>query len=414
MYLLQKFDRDGFEHINGFIDALNGFVSDHVCLIASSCYPFPEVLQALSSPFDLVPFEGFANAQYFPGEEIAVSIERYADDLLRDLAGYGPDYACTTQPHSGTQANQIVYNAVLAEGDVVLSMEPASGGHISHRVLVGRRNRAFHYGVDSNGLIDYEQVLRLAKQHRPKLIIGGASSYPREIDFDRLREIADEVGARLHADLSHMMIFQISGHHRSVFPAADFVTFSPVKNMRGPGGGILIYRRALESQVATSVFPGTQGGPHVDIMFAKAVCLRCLSLVDRRQYGDLLIANAQAMAEALKGRGYEVVTGGTDSHIVLADLRTRQLSGLDAEKLCESYRLLVNRNAVPGDTRPPRITSGLRMGSACITNLGAEPGEAAELGQALADCLEGAATSACQRLEGFRTRFMSSLISPVR
>lgn len=336
----------------------------------------------------VLPIEGLPGERYFPGTAVMDEVETLAEDLLRRLFSFGPEFRGTIQPHSGTQANQIVFNAVLQPTDAVLSLKAQDGGHISHKVLVGRRNQVHFYGLTADARIDYEQLRRLALELRPRLIIAGGSSYPREIDFAAIAKIAEESGALLHADISHTATFVAAGVHRSVFPWADFVTFNTVKNLRGPNGGVLIYRRNHHERVNRAIFPGTQGGPNENTMFGKLVALDILLRTDLRRYAQRMVVLSNLFASTLTARGIDVVTGGSDSHLLLVDLRRQPCTGAEVEQRCEAGQVLLNRNLVPGDLRQPWITSGIRIGTACLAILGYTDSDAQLLAEWIADRVE--------------------------
>ena len=369
MHYLTRFCETDSERLRSIVDMYWGVIGDHITLIASTCYPFPEVMKALAEPMCVFPIEGLPGGRYFPGTKVMDAIENTSEDLLREMFGLGEEYRATIQPHSGTQANQIVYNAVLNPNDVVLSLSPNDGGHISHKVLIGRRNRVIFYPLGSDALIDYGSLEELALRVRPKLIIAGGSACPREIDFSAISRVAQSAGAFFHADVSHTATFIAAGVHKSIFPGADFATFNMVKNMRGPNGAVLIYRSEHHKQVNKAIFPDTQGGPNENTMFAKLVTLDKWSKTDLRGYAKRMVEVARLMATTLRDRGLHLVTGGTDSHQILIDLRRQRMTGAEAEQTCERHRVLVNRNLVPHDTEKPQITSGVRLGTACITIL---------------------------------------------
>lgn len=385
MHYLTRFSETSSERVRAIVDMHWRGIRDWIHLIASACYPFPEVMKALSEPMCVFPIEGLPGERYFPGTAVMDAIENRSEELLRDIFSLGEEYRATIQPHSGTQANQIVYNAVLGPDDVVLSLRPSDGGHISHKVLVGRRNRVFFYPLNVDALIDYDALEDLALRERPRLIIAGGSACPREIDFAAIAQVARRTGALLHADVSHTATFIAAGVHASVFPHADFVTFNMVKNMRGPNGGVLLYRGEHHRRVNRSLFPDTQGGPNENTMFAKLVALEKLSQTDLRGYAQRMVEIARLMAYTLRDRGLRLVTGGTDSHQVLLDLREQTITGAEAEKECERYRVLLNRNLVTRDTQKPWITSGVRLGTSCITILGYSDHDARRLAHWLAD-----------------------------
>jgi len=366
-----------------------GVIGRWIHLIASACYPFPEAMKALAEPMCVFPIEGLPSARYFPGTQVMDLIESAAEELITELFSLSDDYGSTIQPHSGTQANQVVFNAVLNATDTVLSLSTTDGGHISHKVLLARRNPVVFYPLGPDGIIDYTKLEELAKQHQPRLIIAGGSACPREIDFSKIGRIARGMGALFHADVSHTATFIAAGVHRSVFPDADFATFNMSKNMRGPNGGVLIYRRGYQERVARALFPDTQGGPNENTMFAKLVALEKLTTIDLRGYAQRMVDIARSLATILKERGLEVATGGTDSHQVLIDLRRQDLTGAAAEKHLESYRVLVNRNLVSKDPQKPWITSGVRLGTSCLTILEYSDPDVRRLAHWIADRLLG-------------------------
>jgi glycine hydroxymethyltransferase len=366
-----------------------GLIGSQIHLIASACYPFDSVLRALAEPSCVLPAEGMPGARYLPGSAAMDIVEQAGEDLVLELFGRPPGYRATLQPHSGTQANQIVYNAVLKQGDTVLCLRPRDGGHISHTVLISRRHPTVNYGLTAEGVVDYEQMRALAIEHRPQLIIAGGSALPRAIDFNICADIAKEAGALLHADVSHTATFIAAQLHPNTFPHCDFVTFNPVKNMRGPNGGILIYRSDFEAAVQASVFPTTQGGANENSMLGKFACLLEWHERDIGTYAAGIVACAETLGREITRHKIGLVTGGTDCHILLLDLQEFSLSGAEAEHRLESLGVLANRNLIPGDTRSPMSTSGLRLGSANLAILGYEPDDlrllAGWLAQALTD-----------------------------
>lgn len=381
-----RFKRDGLERANAIADAGWGLIRDWVHLIASASYPFPEVLSAMMQPFMAFPVEGLPGHRYFPGTSAMDEIENRSEQLLRSLFS-AADFHATIQPHSGTQANQIVFNAVLKADDVVLSLSPSSGGHISHTVLVGRRNPVVHYRVGPDGKIDSAELRNLARKALPKLIIAGGSALPREFDFKSAYEIAQDVGAFLHADVSHTALFIAAGIHEPITRYADFISFNMVKNLRGPAGGVLLYRKDHATAVRRALFPDTQGGPNETVLFAKYVALEMLTQRFVRPFAARVVSNARMMCHVFADRGIPVVAGGTDSHIVLLDLSGFAATGLEAERRCEDNRILANRNLIPGDARKPEIASGLRLGAACISILKYEAEDVRALSIAIADLL---------------------------
>lgn len=369
MHYLSRFTETSSARIAEIVDLHWNGIRDRIHLIASACYPFPEVMKSLSEPVCVFPIEGLPGDRYFPGTEVMDRIENTSEHLIRRLFNIGPEYSATVQPHSGTQANQIVFNAVLGHEDSVLSLSPGDGGHISHKVLIGRRNPVVFYPLGYDHRIDYEKLSQLAADLKPRLIVAGGSSYPREIDFSAIGKIAHDSGAILHADISHTATFVAAGVHASVFPYADYVTFNMIKNLRGPNGGILIYRSAHRKKVQRALFPDTQGGPNENTMFAKLVALDQLTKMDLNGYASRMVAIAKIICSVLQAEHRTVVTGGTDSHQILVDLRSSGITGIEAEKRCELSGVLLNRNLVAGDHQPASISSGVRMGTACLAIL---------------------------------------------
>lgn len=389
MHYLTRFTESKSERVRSIVDMYWGVIGRWIHLIASACYPFPEVMKALAEPMCVFPIEGLPGERYFPGTQVMDEIENASESLMRQLFRLDDRYRSTIQPHSGTQANQVVYNAVLKPDDLVLSLSPRDGGHISHKVLVGRRNQVIFYPLGHDAIIDYQRLKELAERERPRLIIAGGSACPREIDFEEIGRIAESVNAMFHADVSHTATFIAAGVHKTVFPFADFVTFNMSKNMRGPNGGVLIYRQRHHQQVAKSIFPETQGGPNENTMFAKLVALEILVSMDLHAYAERMIAVARLLGTTLRERDVSLITGGTDSHQILIDLRDTIWTGAAAEKLLETYRVLVNRNLVTADPQKPWIASGVRLGTSCITILGYSDDDVRRLGHWLADRLTG-------------------------
>lgn len=377
------------QRLDELIALQRGVIGRSVHLIASACYPFDSVLQALSEPSFVLPAEGMPGARYLPGANVMDCVETEGEALALTLFGEPDGYRATLQPHSGTQANQIAFNATLRPDDTVMCLRPKNGGHISHTVLISRRHVTHSYGLTDDGRIDYQQLEALAHRHRPRLIIVGGSSLPRAIDYARCGEIAREVGAFLHADISHTATFIAAGSHPSVFPHCDFVTFNTGKNLRGPNAGVLLYRKDLSADVEASIFPTTQGGANESGMFGKMACLLEWNERDIAGYAASIVERARAMGEALSSRGVRLVTGGTDCHLLLLDLRDLPWSGAELEIALEAQGVLANRNLVPNDQRSPGETSGLRIGVANLAILGYEIQDVQLLASWIADLIAG-------------------------
>lgn len=370
------------------------------------------MLRALAEPSSVLPAEGMPGARYLPGAAVMDVVEEAGEDLALELFGRPPGYRATLQPHSGTQANQIVYNAVLKPDDTVLCLRPTDGGHISHTVLISRRHPTVNYGLTADGAVHYEQMRALAIEHRPRLIIAGGSALPRAIDFEICADIAGEVGALLHADVSHTATFIAAQLHPNTFPHCDFVTFNSVKNLRGPNGGFLIYKSELEAAVQASVFPTTQGGANENNMLGKFACLLEWHERDIGAYAASIVTCAKTLGRELAKRKIGLVTGGTDCHILLLDLRGFTLSGAEAEHRLESLGVLANRNLVPGDPRSPMKTSGLRIGSTNLAILGYEPDDLRLLAGWLTQVLiDGASSTAA--VDYLVNKYQRHLVAPM-
>lgn len=369
MRYFTKYADSGLNRLHEIVDLQWGILGSHVHLIASACYPFPSVLEALAQPSFVLPAEGRPGARYLPGAQVMDLVENEGEELVLKMFGSPAGYSATLQPHSGTQANQMVFNSVLGGSDKVLCLQPRDGGHVSHTVLIGRRNQPIYYGLTDDRTINYDELRELAIANSPKLIIVGGSALPREIDLQLCGEISRECGAYLHADISHTATFIAGGLHQTAFPHCDFITFNTVKNLRGPNGGVLLFRTEVENLVHRSVFPMTQGGANETNMFGKFVAFLEWKRRDIRQYATEIVRQARCMASTLIADGITVTTGGTDCHIVLLELMGNKRSGADWERLFEEQGVLVNKNLIPNDTRPPSQTSGLRIGTANLAIL---------------------------------------------
>ena len=355
--------------------------SDTLALIAASSIADPSVLVCQATATSNITTEGFPGARFHGGCELVDKIEGLAIDRAKEA--FGADYA-NVQPHSGTTANQIVLFSILKPGDTLLGMELDSGGHLTHgsrASAVGQLFNAVGYGLNKEGFIDYDQVAELAKIHRPKLIICGASSYPRQIHFDRFRAIADEVGAYLMADISHIAGLVVGGQHQSPIHHAHFTTTSTYKQLYGPRGGLILMGRdhnrlgpkrkgTLSGLIQRGVFPFFQGTPNLSTIAAKARALAIVAQPEFRERTQRIVDNAREFALCLAARGYRVLTGGTDNHMVLIDVLSRGITGYVAEKALEECHIIVNKNRIPGDSKSARVTSGIRMGTNCVAYQG--------------------------------------------
>ena len=377
--------------LQGALEGERARQEDHIELIASENYASPRVLEAQGSVLTNKYAEGYPGRRYYGGCEFVDIAEQLAIDRAKRL--FGADYA-NVQPHSGSQANAAAYLALLAPGDVILGMSLDQGGHLTHGSKVnfsGKLFQAHQYGVHADsGLINYEQVQTLAHEHRPKLIIAGFSAYSRVLDWARFRAIADEVGALLLVDMAHVAGLVASGHYPNPLPYADVVTTTTHKTLRGPRGGMILARanEAITKKLNSMVFPGTQGGPLMHVIAAKAVALLEAMQPEFKDYQAQVLVNARAMSAQLAARGFDIVSGGTDCHLFLVSLVGREITGKEADAALGHAHITVNKNAVPNDPRPPAITSGLRLGSAAATTRGFREPEVRQIAQWIADVLD--------------------------
>lgn len=343
---------------------------DKILLIASENYVSEAVLEAQGSIFTNKYAEGYPGRRYYGGCEYADIVENLA--VERAKAVFGAEHV-NVQPHSGSQANMAVYFAVLKPGDKILGMNLSHGGHLSHGASVnfsGVLYKNVPYGVNKEGLIDYDEVRKLALEHRPRMIVVGASAYSRVIDFKTFSEIAKESGAYLMADIAHIAGLIAAGLHPSPVPYADFVTTTTHKTLRGPRGGMIMCRAEFAKAVDKMIFPGIQGGPLVHVIAAKAVALKEAMSEDFRVYQKGVIDNARTLASELVKKGFRIISGGTDNHLMLVDLTSKGITGRDAEQALDKAGITVNKNAIPYDERPPAVTSGMRLGTPSVTTRG--------------------------------------------
>ena len=373
---------------------------DHIELIASENYASPRVLAAQGSVLTNKYAEGYPGKRYYGGCEYVDIAEQLAIERAKQL--FGADYA-NVQPHSGSQANAAVYLALVAPGDTILGMSLDHGGHLTHGAKVnfsGKLFKAVQYGVDEyTGLIDYAQVERLAREHRPKLIVAGFSAYSRILDFARFRAIADAVGALFFVDIAHAAGLVAAGQYPNPVPLADVVTTTTHKTLRGPRGGLILARanEAITRKLNSMVFPGTQGGPLMHVIAAKAVAFREALQPEFRAYQVQVVANARAMSAELVTRGLKIVSGGTDNHLFLVDLGPRDFTGKDADAALGRANITVNKNAVPNDPRPPSIASGLRIGTAASTTRGFREAEMRRIAGWIVEVVEACGAEAVVR-----------------
>ena len=340
-------------------------------LIASENIVSPAVLAAMGSILTNKYAEGYPGKRYYGGCEYVDIVENIAIERAKRL--FGAEHA-NVQPHSGAQANSAVYFSVLSPGDTVMGMSLSEGGHLTHGSPVNISGKYYNfvpYGVDPNThLINYDEVLKKALKYKPKLIVCGASAYPRTIDFKKFREIADECGAYLMVDMAHIAGLVAAGVHTNPVPYADFVTSTTHKTLRGPRGGLILCREKYGKQIDKAIFPGTQGGPLMHIIAAKAVCFGEALKPEFEEYGKKVISNCKALANGLINRGHKLVSNGTDNHLLLLDLRTTGITGKDLEKQLDEVYITVNKNTVPNEPLSPFVTSGVRMGTAAVTSRG--------------------------------------------
>jgi glycine hydroxymethyltransferase len=373
---------------------------DHIELIASENYASPRVLAAQGSVLTNKYAEGYPGKRYYGGCEFVDIAEQLAIDRACKL--FGAAYA-NVQPHSGSQANAAVYFALVAPGDTILGMSLDHGGHLTHGAKVNFSGKLFHavqYGVrPDTGLIDYDQVAALAREHRPKMIVAGFSAYSRVLDYARFRAIADEVGAYLFVDMAHVAGLVAVGEYPNPLPIADVVTTTTHKTLRGPRGGMILCKSIHAKKIDKSIFPGLQGGPLLHVIAAKAVALQEALRPEFKAYQRQTLANARAMAATLAARGYRIVSGGTDNHLFLLDLIGRDITGKEADAALGRANITVNKNAVPNDPRPPMVTSGLRIGTPAVTTRGFGEAEVRTVAGWIADVLDAhGADAAVQRV----------------
>jgi glycine hydroxymethyltransferase len=382
----------GFDpELKAALDAERRRQEDHIELIASENYASPRVLEAQGSVLTNKYAEGYPGKRYYGGCEYVDVAEQLAIDRAKKL--FGAAYA-NVQPHSGSQANAAAYLALINPGDTILGMSLDHGGHLTHGAKVnfsGKLFKAVQYGLDpGTGEIDYVQVENLAQEHRPRMIIAGFSAYSRVVDWERFRRIADAVGAYFVVDMAHVAGLIAAGIYPNPVPHADVVTTTTHKTLRGPRGGLILTRanEEIQKKLNSLVFPGTQGGPLMHVIAAKAVALLEALQPDFVAYQKQVLANARTMAGGLMKRGYKIVSGGTDNHLFLVDLIDKNITGKDADAALGRAHITVNKNAVPNDPRPPFVTSGLRIGTPAATTRGFKEGEVLELAGWIADILD--------------------------
>ncbi len=362
----------------------------HVELIASENFVSPAVMAAMGTCLTNKYAEGYPGKRYYGGCEFVDIIEELARQRACKL--FGADHA-NVQPHSGAQANTAVYFAMLKPGDTVMGMSLSNGGHLTHGSPVNLSGSYFNfvpYGVSSETeMIDYDEVRRLAKENHPKMIVAGASAYPRVIDFKTLRDIADEVGALLMVDMAHIAGLVAAGEHPSPVPFADFVTTTTHKTLRGPRGGMILCREEYAKAIDKAIFPGTQGGPLMHVIAGKAVCFKEALSPEFKVYQQGIIDNAQALCKGLLNRGIKIVSGGTDNHLMLVDLTNYHVTGKAVEKLLDAAHITANKNAIPNDPQKPFVTSGIRLGTPAVTSRGMNTEDMDVIADCIANIIKG-------------------------
>jgi len=370
---LKEYDKEVFDSIACELKRQE----EHLELIASENFTYLDIMEAQGSVLTNKYAEGYPGKRYYGGCECVDIVETLAIERCKKV--FNAEHA-NVQPHSGSQANQAVFLACLKPGDTIMCMELSHGGHLSHGAKVNISGKWFnpiYYGVrKEDERIDFDQVYKLAKEHKPKLIICGYSAYPRVVDFNKFKEIADEVGALLLADIAHIAGLVAAELHPSPFPACDFVTTTTHKTLRGPRGGVVMCKKEFAKDIDKAVFPGLQGGPLMHVIAAKAVCFKRALEEDFKKYQDQVLKNAKAMAEEFLKLGYRLVSGGTDNHLMLVDLTDKGITGKDAEEALGKANITVNKNTIPFETRSPFVTSGIRVGSPAITARGLKEDEA--------------------------------------
>lgn len=370
-------------------------------LIASENVVSPAVMAAMGSVLTNKYAEGYPGKRYYGGCECVDIVENIAIERAKEI--FGAEHA-NVQPHSGAQANLAVYFALLEPGDTVLGMNLAHGGHLTHGSPVNMSGKYFNfipYGVeDDTHVINYDKLEALAVEHKPKMIVAGASAYPRAIDFERISKIAKNVGAYLMVDMAHIAGLVAAGLHMSPVPYADVVTTTTHKTLRGPRGGMILCKQELALKINKAIFPGTQGGPLMHVIAAKAVCFGEALTPEFKEYQQTVIDNAKALADALINKGFNLVSGGTDNHLILLDLRNFDVTGKELEHRLDEVYITANKNAIPNDPQSPFVTSGIRVGTPAITSRGLKPCDM----EVIADCIYMAATDFDNKADEIRTR----------
>lgn len=387
MYNFKNFLGNKNDRIASIIENQYKQMNTYVNLIGSANYAFPSVLDALNTPFNLNPSEGSRGKRYFPQCDDIDELETIAEELLHNIFKC-PDYYCNIEPYSGTQANQIVYQAILKPNDNVIVMSPDAGGHVSHYHYLKTFCNVLLYTVTDNENIDLTQIEELCRQHQPKLLIAGASSYPRSIPYDKIYNICQKYSTLLLADISHTAIYIAAQSHESPFGYADFITFTTHKTTRGIRGGIVMSKEQYKSRIEHAAFPVVQGAPKFNEVLSKAVMLSELASMDIKKYVKDILKISKTFAATLTDQGIKMYTNGTDSHIIMVDLRESQITGKDCEDLLFRQHILVNRNQLPNDKKPPNITSGIRIGVLTLATINMIENEYTQIAELIADTIK--------------------------
>lgn len=391
MFVLRRFSGPRFDRMNAVIDGLADHISSYINLVGSATLPLPQACEAHGLPATACRVEGHLNARLFPATAPMDEAEALIEDRTRELFGFDESYEVNAQPHSATQANQVVFHAVLlgTDGRGVVGLAPTDGGHISHSVSLPGGSPFVPFPLTAAG-IDYSAVAKTVRQHRPAVIVAGSTSYTRGIDWKRLREIADDVGAHVHADLAHVAPFIAAGLHPPAFPFVDSATLDVSKNLRGPNGGILIYRSAARARMRRAMFPLVQTSPNAGALLSKAACLSSWTPLEVQEHAETMLRLARILSSRLTSTLGEPVFGTTESHLLVFDVTGLTDGGARAEADLELGRILVNRNQVPGDARSPWDPSGIRLGTAALAILDYSDADTHALGDAICSVLERA------------------------
>ena len=381
---------------------------DNIELIASENFVSPAVMDAMGTHLTNKYAEGYPGKRYYGGCVNVDVVENLARERAKQI--FGCEHA-NVQPHSGSQANIAVYFAMLNPGDTILGMNLSHGGHLTHGSPVNLSGKYFNvvpYGVDETGFIDYDEFEKIAKECKPKMIVAGASAYARVIDFERIAEIAKAVGAYFMVDIAHIAGLVAAGIHPSPVPYADFVTTTTHKTLRGPRGGMIMCKAEYAAQIDKAIFPGTQGGPLMHIIAAKAVCFKEALSDEYKEYINQVVKNAKVLAQALVDEGLDIVSGGTDNHLMLVDLRKANITGKEAEKLLDEVRITCNKNTIPFDPQSPFVTSGIRLGTPAVTTRGMKEEDMKEIAAIIAGTLkdyEGFKDEAIRRVDALTKKY---------